>query len=145
MESSNPSTIDVAAYILAYFKAVDTWFLQKIVYYCQAWCLGIYKAPFVNDTFEDYANGPVNKKLLDSHRGKRVVNKKDYPITHTFTLFEKRHMNNVIATYEFMDGETLREYTHQEPPWKITRGNLQDGAPDNRVIANELMMEYYHN
>ncbi len=43
MESTNPTSLDVASYILNQMGAVDTWMLQKLVYYCQAWCLGIYK------------------------------------------------------------------------------------------------------
>lgn len=145
IESSNPSAVDVASYILDYFRAVDTWFIQKMVYYCQAWCLGIYKKPFIHDTFQDFANGPVNRTLLHTHRGKRIINKNDYPITHIFTESEKRHMDNVIAVYGAEDGESLREYTHQEDPWRITRGALKEGEPDHKDISDNLMMEYYHN
>lgn len=145
IESTNPTSIDVASYILDRLNAIDTWMLQKLVYYCQAWCLGIYKKRFIDDTFKDYANGPVNKKLFDTHKGRRVVKKSDYPMNHIFSLSEKRHMDNVIATYENEDGDTLREYTHMENPWKETRGNLKEGQSDNRDIPDELMMEYYHN
>jgi len=54
-------------------------------------------------------------------------------------------MDNVIKTYENEDGDTLRQYTHKEAPWRITRGNLGEGERDNKDIKNELMMEYYHN
>lgn len=145
MESTNPTSIDVAAYILDKLNAIDTWMLQKLVYYCQAWCLGIYKTEFINDTFKDYANGPLNKRLFDTHRGKRIVKKNDYPLTHIFSQSEIRHMENVIETYGNEDGDTLRRYTHNEKPWRVTRGVLNDGESDNKDIANELMMEYYRN
>lgn len=136
---------DDAAYILDKLNAIDTWMLQKLVYYCQAWCLGIYKTEFINDTFKDYANGPLNKRLFDTHRGKRIVKKNDYPLTHIFSQSEIRHMENVIETYGNEDGDTLRRYTHNEKPWRVTRGVLNDGESDNKDIANELMMEYYRN
>ena len=53
IESTNPTSLDVAAYILGRMGAIDTWMLQKLVYYCQAWCLGIYKTEFIDDTFSD--------------------------------------------------------------------------------------------
>lgn len=145
MESTNPTSVEVASYILDRLNAIDTWTLQKLVYYCQAWCLGIYKTKFINDTFKDYANGPVNKRLFDTHRGKRIVRGDDYQLTHSFSDSEKRHMENVIATYGNEDGDTLRRYTHSEKPWRETRGALHDGESDNKDIADELMMEYYHN
>lgn len=145
MECTNPTSVDVASYILDKLNAIDTWALQKLVYYCQAWCLGIYKKRFVNDTFKDYTNGPVNKSLFDTHRGRRIVRKDEYPAVHLFSASEKRHMENVIRTYGDEDGDTLRQYTHNEKPWKKTRGVLGDYESDNKDIADELMMEYYHN
>jgi uncharacterized phage-associated protein len=145
MESTDPTSIDVAAYILDKLEAIDTWMVQKLVYYCQAWCLGIYKTVFIHDSFKDYANGPVNKRLFDTHRSKRIVRKYDYPLIHNFSESEKRHMDHVISTYGNENGDTLREYTHQEKPWRETRGSLKDGERDNRDIAESLMMEYYHN
>ena len=145
IESTNPTSIDVASYILDHLNAIDTWSLQKLVYYCQAWCLGIYKMNFINDTFKDYANGPVNKRLFITHKGKRIVRKDDYPLTHIFSKSEENHMNNIIETYGNEDGDTLRQYTHNERPWKETRGNRKDGESDNKDIANILMTEYYHN
>lgn len=54
-------------------------------------------------------------------------------------------MDNVIAVYGDEDGDTLREYTHLERPWRETRGELEDGESDNKTIPDLLMMEYYHN
>ncbi len=85
IESTNPTSLDVAAYILGSMGAIDTWMLQKLVYYCQAWCLGIYKTEFIDDTFKDYANGPVNKRLFDTHRGRRIVRREDYQLAHSFS------------------------------------------------------------
>lgn len=145
IESTNPTSIDVASYILEQLGIIDTWMLQKLVYYCQAWCLGIYKTPLMNEVFKDYANGPVNKPLFDTHKSRRTVGKNNYPLHHVFSESEKRHMDNVINTYRNEDGDTLREYTHAEKPWKETRGNLKDGESDNKTIPDSLMMEYYHN
>ncbi|GFI31421.1 hypothetical protein IMSAGC013_02816 [Lachnospiraceae bacterium] len=145
MESTNPTSLDVASYILNQMGAVDTWMLQKLVYYCQAWCLGIYKTEFINDTFKDYVNGPVNKRLFDTHKGRRIVRREDYQLTHSFSESEKRHMEHVMDTYGEEDGDTLRQYTHQERPWREAKGTLKDGESDNKDISNALMMEYYHN
>lgn len=145
IRSTDPTSVDVASYILERLNAIDTWMLQKLVYYCQAWCLGIYKRSFINDSFKDYANGPVNKRLFDTHKGRRIVSKSDYPVRHRFSKSEIRHMDNVIDTYRHEDGDTLREYTHFEKPWRETRGDLKDGERDDKDIPESLMMEYYHN
>ncbi len=54
-------------------------------------------------------------------------------------------MDNVIATYGNEDGDTLRKYTHNEMPWKETRGDLKDGESDDKDISDSLMKAYYHN
>lgn len=143
--STNPDSVDVASYVLDKMGAIDTWMLQKLVYYCQAWCLGIYKVAFMDEVFKDYANGPVNKRLFDTHKHRRIVGRENYPLRHEFSESEKRHMDNVIAVYRNEDGDILREYTHSERPWRETRGDLNDGERDNKTIPDSLMMEYYHN
>lgn len=143
--SSDPSSLDVAAYILDKLVAIDIWMLQRMVFYCQAWCLGIYKQRFINDTFKDFADGPLNKKLFDTHRNRRIVKNSDYPIRHVFTPSEMRHMDDVIGTYGDEDGDTLRQYTHHELPWKETRGDLSEGARDSKDIPDALIAAYYHN
>ncbi len=145
IESTNPNSIDVASYVLSQLGAIDTWMLQKLVYYCQAWCLGIYNRVFINDSFKDYANGPVNKRLFDTHKSKRIVRSSNYPVDHKFSESEIRHMDNVINAYRYEDGDTLREYTHFERPWRETRGDLKEGERDDKNIPDALMMEYYHN
>lgn len=94
--SESLQNADIASYILDKLNAIDTWMLQKLVYYCQAWCLGIYKTVFINDTFKDYANGPVNKKLFDTHKSRRIVRKSMYPLSHSFSESEMKHMDNII-------------------------------------------------
>ena len=90
IEFTNPTSLDIASYILDKLNAIDTWMLQKLVDYCQAWCLGIYKTVFINDTLKDYANGPVNKKLFDTHKSRRIVRKSMYPLSHSFSESEMK-------------------------------------------------------
>ncbi len=69
-----------------------------------------------------------------------------YPLHHSFSESEMKHMDNVIQTYGNEDGDTIRKYTHRERPWKETGGgNLKEGESDNKDIPNSLMMDYYHN
>ena len=51
-------------------------------------------------------------------------------------------MDNVIETYRNEDGDTLREYTHMERPWRETRGMLKEGESDNKTIPNSLIGTY---
>ncbi len=45
-----------------------------------------------------------------------------YPLHHSFSESEMKHMDNVIQTYGNEDGDTIRKYTHRERPWKETGG-----------------------
>src|SRR5665213_2316970 len=57
------SVDDVAAAILKRTGAIDTFKLQKLVYYCQAWHLVWDGVPLFKARIEAWANGPVVPKL----------------------------------------------------------------------------------
>ena len=63
------SVHDVAAAILERTGPIDTFKLQKLAYYCQAWHLVWDEEPLFKARIEAWANGPVVRALYDKHRG----------------------------------------------------------------------------
>ena len=60
---------DVAAYIVARFGRIDTFKLQKLLYYSQAWHLVWDGEPLFEDEIEAWAAGPVVRSVYVGHRG----------------------------------------------------------------------------
>lgn len=139
------SVFNVAKYILQKCGTMSTMKLEKLTYYCQAWSLAWDDKPLFDEDFEAWANGPVCPQLFARHKGCFIVDGsllssvEDYE----FAKDEVETMNAVIDYYKDETPHYLSELTHQERPWKETRGNLPLGASSNKVIPKELMQEYY--
>ncbi|MGH2922383.1 MAG: Panacea domain-containing protein, partial [Gaiellaceae bacterium] len=48
---------------------MDTWKLQKLLYYCQVWHLVWEGKPLFSERIEAWSNGPVVRDIYDAHRG----------------------------------------------------------------------------
>ena len=139
------SIFDVAKYILHKKGEMSTWKLQKLCYYCQAWSLAWTGKELFPEDFEDWANGAVCPELFRIHKGRFTISEDDLVRgdISVFTSDEKETMDIVIRDYGDLEPYELREINHSEKPWKQTRGNLEENAPDNKIISKSLMGEYY--
>ncbi len=143
VQSSNPTVLDLASYIVNKLGSMSAMKLEKLTYYCQAWFLGWYHQPLVQCSFEDWANGPVNRELFSTHQGKYNVSPHTYPLAHTFTLSEQKVIDSVLSVYGDKTADWLSAQTHRELPWRQTRGSKTSGSRDNAVILDSSMIDYY--
>jgi len=125
--------------------------LQKLVYYTQAWHLGIYGEALFQADFEAWVHGPVIPELYREYRqfGWKPIIREDLGEDYIrefrakLTSNELEVLNDVIDEYFGMTAFALEEQTHKEDPWLITRRGLPDDAPCDRVINNQHMIDYY--
>src|SRR5688572_24856013 len=109
---------DVAKYILRQQGEMDTWKLQKLVYYCQAWHAVWDSETLFSDRVEAWANGPVVPALYREHRGIFKVSTWPLGKISNLTPSQKESIDAVLRHYGRRTGSWLRELTHREPPWK---------------------------
>ena len=61
--------------------------LQKLIYYIQAWSLGINKEPMMNARFEAWVHGPVCRQLYERFKSTKslysVISKEDIENSET--------------------------------------------------------------
>lgn len=121
--------------------------LQKLCYYAQAWSLVWDEKPLFNDDFQAWVHGPANYKLYKKYEN---ISRNSFLtiIDENFNLkiFNKNQietLNVVWDEYGKYDGDYLEQLTHQERPWKETRGNLDAGVGSNRIITKELIKDFY--
>ena len=141
--STNPSIVDVAEYILSKTGSISTMVLEKLSYYCLVWSLVWFNRPIFKNQFQAWVDGPVCKELFQKHKGKRVISANSLNSNHTFSESEKLIMDSVVSIYGKDNGEFLSTLTHNEKPWRITRGNLPDNARSTNIISNDLIKESY--
>lgn len=134
---------DVAAYILRERGPMDTWKLQKLAYYSQAWHLTWEGEPLFADRIEAWANGPVVPTLYQGHRGEYKVERWPRGRISNLTKAERESIDAVLRHYGRMTGYALREQSHQEPPWRDARAGLLPGERGNSVITLDSLVDYY--
>jgi uncharacterized phage-associated protein len=134
---------DVAKYILRKRGPMDTWKLQKLVYYAQAWHFVWDEEPLFAERIEAWANGPVAPELYREHRGKYTVSEWPKGRISNLKQNERESIDVVLRHYGRRTGWALRELTHREAPWKEARVGLPPGERSNREITLDSMGSYY--
>jgi uncharacterized phage-associated protein len=137
------SVHDVAALILETVGPTDTWRLQKLLYYGQAWHLAKYDEPLFDAEIQAWSKGPVTPTIYERHAGAFGV--ASWPLGRSRRLGARAR--NVIAyvveQYGLLSGEELSRLTHAEAPWRLARAGLPADVRSTVPIDPVLMRDYY--
>lgn len=144
-ERAMATVFDVANWFLNK-ESMDHKRLQKLCYYSQAWSLALNGKKLIDEEFEAWVHGPVNRALWNSLRdygysniNPDALNGRARPLdSSSIQLLEK-----VWATYKDLNGFQLENLTHRELPWIQARGNLAPYEPSNSIIRKDTMKMYY--
>ncbi len=134
---------DVAAALLTEVGPVDTFKLQKLLYYSQAWHLAIFDEPLFEDRIEAWINGPVVTSVFAQHRGRRTVDRWPSGDRARLTKPSRDVVMLVCKHYGDLSGANLSTLTHGEAPWKDARGSAAPTAQLNEAIPTDAMKLYY--
>lgn len=128
-------------------KSVTHLQVQKLVYYCHAWMLGLYGEPLLKQPVEAWEYGPVIRVVYDGLRqyGRAPVTGR---IEHPDERFEEREsdlIKQVWESYGHLSGAKLSNMTHRiGTPWYQARHKKRrSGRAWNGAIPNGLIREYY--
>jgi uncharacterized phage-associated protein len=134
---------DVAASILERLGTIDTWRLQKLVYYSQAWHLARFGEPLFDDEIQAFANGPVVRHLYETHKGVFAISRWSAGSPERLGARSRDVIDWVLDRYGSFSGDRLSRMTHAEAPWKLARGGIPESAPSNAPIEQSVMATYY--
>lgn len=137
---------DVAAEIVRRLKPVDTFKLEKLVYYCQAWHLVWEDEPLFRARIEAWANGPVVPALYQQHRRMYRISKWASGDPSRLKPHEVTTIDAVVDFYGHRSGQELATLTHREDPWlrARTEAGLTPGERGQVEIPLEYMVDYYN-
>lgn len=139
------SAMDIARYILTWFYDNDEFIsnlkLQKLLYYIQGHCLGMFSHPCFNDTIQAWKHGPVVPTVyrkFSSYAGGSIIYFDRYNQGEINENIEEL-IDDVLEHYGEYETWDLVDMTHREGPW---RGCYVDGMPDIE-ITKESMQEWF--
>ena len=117
--------------------------LQKLVYYAQAWFLGLHGKQLFPDKIEAWVHGPVVPELY-----RRFRTYKWNPITERVRCPElpkevKEHLNDVFDAYGRFSAWEIERITHSEQPWIEARQGLSPDQNGSNQIRPQSMREFY--
>lgn len=108
---------------------------HKLLYYAQAWTLAWDGEPLFDEPIEAWRDGPVVRSV------RYYRPRPDASVS--LTAQQKANIEAVLQSYADIPGRTLGEMTHQESPWKETRGDLPASASCSAPISHERMRKEY--
>lgn len=125
--------------------------LQKLIYYIQAWSLGIKKQVFFESPFYAWVHGPVNLELYDRFKDTKTlyseilisdISEKEYDFK-TIKEEDLNFIQYILENYAKFSGTELEAMTHREQPWLDAREGLNEYETGNNEISPRSMMDYY--
>ncbi len=124
--------------------------LQKLLYYLQAWSLGINNKTFLNCSFEAWVHGPVSRVLYDrfkmTHSLYSFITVSDVIEKHPeekIDTVDIEFINYILDNYAGYSGAELESMTHNEKPWLEARLGYAPMQSCNKIISEETMRNYY--
>lgn len=147
-----PSIYDVANYFVTKGNCeaedpITPLKLQKLCYYAQAWSMVWDEQELFKEDFQAWVHGPANYNLYIKYNDVSMNSTicrvdEDFNI-NIFCEKQIETLETVWDAYGKFVGSYLEQLTHQEKPWKQTRGNLPPGMRCDKVIPKYLMHEFY--
>ncbi|HSF76341.1 MAG TPA: type II toxin-antitoxin system antitoxin SocA domain-containing protein [Microcoleus sp.] len=124
--------------------AINAYKLQKLMYYAQAWYLGVYGQPLFDADFQAGIHGPVIPDLLEKYQRQfswePITEKIEQPkIPQKIGEF----IEEVAEAYFEYNDETLERMICSEKPWREARGDLPREEYCHGMISHESMKKYY--
>ena len=121
--------------------------LQKLIYYCQAWYLGITGSELFPDEIEAWVHGPVVPSVFRTfrkHRWNALPTMLDVPELELGDESRpiREHITEVLSAYGQLSGAQLEALTHAEAPWKNARNGIPPDQPSNVVISPQEMRDW---
>ena len=107
--------------------------LQKILYYCQGWQLGMTGKPLFDDPVQAWQHGPVVHSVYDLYR--RFGRYPIAPNTSEAPAEIAGLIRHCVKEKGSFSAYTLREMTHNETPYLST--------PRNGEITQDVMKDFF--
>jgi uncharacterized phage-associated protein len=116
--------------------------LQKLLYYAQGYHLAAKGEPMFDSALRAWEHGPVVPEIWHLHRGNVGWNSiEPVPTLPTVAAAYDGTVASVLDDFLGCSAEQLRDMTHDEPPWRVTR-RINPGV-QSPIIPLDLLGGYF--
>lgn len=145
----------IADYVILSLTCDERYFLinlklQKLLYYIQAWSLGINGYAMINGRFEAWVHGPVcielynrfkdTKSLYSSITDEDVLNKSP---KGEILSEDVEFIDYILENYARYSGLQIEAMTRNDAPWINARKGYGAMERCHAEITEEVMKDYY--
>lgn len=146
VSENNSSKINIAIkYLLNQCEDITPLALQKALYYIQGFYYAFYNTFLFIEECEAWVHGPVYRdiyfKYCDYHFDPIV--KSQYFDDSVLSASEKAIFDSVINNLCCYSGKVLEQFTHNETPWLVARGDLPVIEPSKQIISHDNIGTYF--
>ena len=146
VSENNSSKINIAIkYLLNQCEDITPLALQKALYYIQGFYYAFYNTFLFIEECEAWVHGPVYRdiyfKYCDYHFDPIV--KSQYFDDSVLSASEKAIFDSVINNLCCYSGKVLEQFTHNETPWLVARGDLPVTEPSKQIISHDNIGTYF--
>ena len=121
--------------------------LQKLLYYAQAWHLANKHRSLFKEDFEAWVHGPVIPSIYHQFKSfspSPILKEVDLDAIKKLLGAETvAYMEELLSVYLPFSAYELERMTHEEDPWKTTRGGLETSERCEVKIPTGLIEAYY--
>lgn len=146
ISKQSASKIDIVIkYLLNQCEDITPLALQKALYYIQGFYYAFYNTFLFVEECEAWVHGPVYRNIYFKYRDYRfdpIANSQDFDES-VLNASEKAIFDSVIHNLCCYSGKVLEQFTHNETPWLIARGNLPVIEPSEKIISHENIGTYF--
>ena len=140
-------------YILKHYGPMSHLKLQKLIFYCDAYCLAYFDKELVTDQFEAWVHGPVSRKVYNSLKDKSILysdliysKKEGEDVDVEFgklTQDQQDLILSVLGDLSKWTGIELEAATHKEKPWLEARKGNSEADKCNELISKDTTRLFY--
>lgn len=146
-------SVVLANYILKHHGPMSHLKLQKLLFYCDAYCLAFFGEELVSDKFEAWVHGPVCRRVYNQMKGASVLYTDmsysplqgidEDAVFDQLPFDVKDLITDVLGNLTQWSGIELERATHRELPWIEARTGYGEADKCHVEISKDTTRNFY--
>lgn len=146
--TANKLTAEIAADLIIDFcnehgELITNLRLQKLLYYAQAWHLGLYGKPLFPETFQAWIHGPAQPSVYTKYAsfgaGAIQQDTSEWVVSKAI----RQHIEDTMEAYGRFSAFDLERLACSEEPWIAARKGLPLDEPCTEHLDTATMKRFY--